>query len=237
MTGTASSRTLFAAALVAGLIAGGVAAAFHLVVTERLIDRAIQHEEQARRAHGGPSSTPVVSRATQKVGLVVGLMAYGAVWGLLFALGHESFVRRFPALTSTGRGWLLAAFGGWSVSVFPFLKYPANPPGVGAAQTIGYRQALYLGFVALSIAGVAAATSLARTGRTQRPTRAWLLAAAFYVMYAVALYIAMPPNPDPVEAPSGLVWGFRVASLSGLLLFWVVLGAAFGRLAQVRAHG
>ncbi len=232
-----SSRALFTAALLAGLIAGGVAAAFHLVITERLIDRAIQHEEQARRADGAPSATPVVSRATQKVGLVIGLLAYGAVWGLLYALGHELVARRLPALAPTGRGWLLAALAGWSVSVFPFLKYPANPPGVGAAQTIGYRQALYLGFVALSIAGVAAATGLARIGRTRRPIQAWLLAGVFYVTYAVVLYIAMPPNPDAVEARFGLVWGFRVASLSGLLLFWAVLGAAFGRLAQVRAHG
>jgi predicted cobalt transporter CbtA len=168
---------------------------------------------------------------------MIGFLVYGVVWGLLFALGHELAARRVPALTPAGRGWLLAAAGGWSVSVFPFLKYPANPPGIGASQTIGYRQTLYFGFVALSIAGVAAAVGLARIVQAQRTTPAWLPAAGFYLVYAPALYIAMPSNPDVVEAPSALVWGFRLASLSGLLLFWAMLGGAFGRLAQVRTDG
>lgn len=232
-----SWRALVTAALLAGLIAGGVAAAFHLTVTERLIDRAIEHEEAARRAHGEAPATPVVSRTIQKVGLVVGLLVYGAAWGVLFALGHGLVARWLPALTLAGRGWLLAGLGGWSVSVFPFLKYPANPPGVGAAQTIGYRQTLYVGFVALSVAGVAAAASFARMVGARRPARAWLLAATFYVVYAAVLSIAMPPNPDVVQASSGLLWRFRLASLGGLLLFWAVLGAAFGWLAKEQADG
>lgn len=232
-----SSRTLFTAALVAGLIAGGVAAMYHVVITERLIDRAIDEEAAARRAHDEAPVTPVVSRATQRVGLVIGFLVYGAVLGLLFALGHELATRQLPALTPTGRGWLLAVLGGWSLSVFPFLKYPASPPGVGASETIGYRQTLYFGFVALSVAGVAAAASFPRIVRAQPPISAWVLVGAFYLVYAGVLYVVMPPNPDSVEAPSALVWEFRLASLGGLVLFWTILGGAFGKLAQVPARG
>jgi len=63
--------TALRAAVLAGLVAGGAVAAFHLLVTEPVIDRAILLEEQQSRARGERMATPLVSRATQKVGLVV----------------------------------------------------------------------------------------------------------------------------------------------------------------------
>lgn len=72
------------AAVVAGLIAGGAAAAFHLLLAERVMDRAIQIERDSLTARGVAPEEPLVSRRTQRVGLVVGLLFYGATWGLLF---------------------------------------------------------------------------------------------------------------------------------------------------------
>lgn len=223
------------AAVVAGLIAGAVAAGFHWVLTESVIDRAIEIEEQLSRAQGAPAEEPVVSRRAQKVGLVFGFLLYGAAWGLLFgALFHAARAWQPVGWTETTRGFVFAALLGWSVAVFPFLKYPANPPGVGDPQTIGYRQGLYLGFIALSVLGAALASglerSLSRAGRS-----AWPVALALYLVYLAVLYLGMPPNPDPVTMPPRLVWTFRALSLGGLILFWGVLGGAFGWLSRERA--
>jgi Probable cobalt transporter subunit (CbtA) len=116
--------------------------------------------------------------------------------------------------------------------MLPFLKYPANPPVVGEAATIAYRQGRYFGFLGLSAVGTVAAVGLhhwlkrsaqlASAGRTHAAT-----AVAVYVIYVTVVYLAMPANPDPVEMPSELVWPFRAVAFFGLILFWGALGGAF----------
>ena len=124
---------------------------------------------------------------------------------------------------------------GWAVAWFPFLKYPANPPGVGEAATIVYRQLLYVSFIALSVAGAAVAFifdwRVRRTSPVLRGRRLGILAA--YVAYALLLYLAMPANPDRVLIPASLVWIFRAVSFSGLVVFWVAWGGSFTWLARV----
>lgn len=230
------------AAVLAGLLAGATAAGFHSLLIEPVIDRAIELEERMSRARGEAPKEPVVDRPTQRVGLVVGLFLYGATWGLLFGVtSHLTQAWLPPAWMAAKRGFLLAALAGWSVAVFPFLKYPANPPGVGDPETIGYRQGLYFGFIGLSIAGTVLAVALHRLltlrARVASKERVhWLLALAIYAIYSAAVYAAMPPNPDPVRMPGQLVWTFRAISLAGLVLFWVVLGGAFGWLSRDRAQ-
>jgi hypothetical protein len=225
------------AAVLAGLIAGGMASAFHLVLAEPVIERAIALDTQARTEHGGTAETPVVSRPVQKTGLVIGLLFYGLVWGVLFAVVYLVLESRRGLWDSGTSGWLLALLLGWSVAWFPFLKYPANPPGVGEAATIGYRQLLYVGFIALSAAGVAVAFLFHR--RAPRPSgidgRRRLSIVAVYAIYAAVLYLAMPRNPDSVLMPMSLVWTFRTVSFAGLVVFWVALGGSFTWLTRVRA--
>lgn len=221
------------AALVSGMLAGVVVAFFHLVLAERVIDRAIQLEHERNRARGVAPAEPVIGRPVQKVGLVVGFILYGAVWGLVFGAAYAVIGERLPAGTAAGRIWVLAALAGWSVAVFPFAKYPANPPGVGDPASIWYRQALYFGFAALSIAGVGIALALSRLRRARESApgwTAWRAPLAIYAAYVVVLYLVMPANPDPVRMPAGIVWTFRSLSLVGLVLFWASLGAAFSRL-------
>jgi hypothetical protein len=132
-----------------------------------------------------------------------------------------------------GSAVIPAVLLGWSVALFPFLKYPANPPGVGDPETVGYRQALYLGFIVLSAVGTALALGLFRF--LNRPTVApapgrmrWWPAVASYVIYAVVLYALFPANPDPIEMPADLVWTFRLISFVGLILFWIAFAGLFG---------
>ena len=50
------------------------------------------------------------------------------------------------------------------------------------------------------------------------------LAVGLYGVLAILLFVFMPANPDPITAPADLIWDFRILSLSGHVLFWVILG-------------
>jgi uncharacterized membrane protein (DUF485 family) len=231
---TKSLGAVLKAAVSAGLIAGAVAAGFHSLVTEPIIDRAIQIEEKLKVATGGTTEEPIVSRGTQKAGLVFGLLLYGAIWGLLLGVFFYLTNSGQPAAWSiTKRGFFLVLLMGWAVALFPFLKYPANPPGVGEAETIAYRQWLYLGFMALSVIGTTLALKFQRL-MSQRKRSAWLIVLPLYTLYFAVIYLAMPYNPDPVGMSPEIIRTFRAFSLAGLVLFWAVMAGAFGWLCQER---
>jgi predicted cobalt transporter CbtA len=202
-----------------------VVAALHLVATEPLIEQAIAIEEQMHAS----DEPPIVSRDVQRTGLVVGFLLYGLTWAMLFAVTYHLSQRWLPASTAARRGLILALAAYWSVGLFPFLKYPANPPAVGDPDTIAYRQALYVGLLVLSVAGAIAALALARrlsqsNGSAMRPVAG---AVAFIAIFAAVVYSVMPGNPDQIGLPDDLISGFRALSLIGLTLFWVVLGLGF----------
>jgi len=224
---TKSLGEILKTAVLAGLIAGAVAAGFHSLVTEPVMDRAIQIEEQLSQSQGVPAKEPVLSRPAQRVGLVLGFLFYGGAWGLLFgALFYWTRSWQRPGWSVAKQGFVLVLLLGWSVAVFPFLKYPANPPGVGDPETIGYRQWLYLGFIALSFIGAVGAFRFQRwVSGTKRS--AWSAALSLYAVYLAVIYLAMPSNPDPVRMPPQIIWTFRTLSLGGLLLLWGVLAGLF----------
>jgi predicted cobalt transporter CbtA len=227
-------RTALVSATLAGLVAGTLTAGFHAVFTEPVIDQAIAAEEAREATSGHSHGTPVVSRRGQKIGLVVGLLLYGAVWGLVVGIGvHLTRDWAPPEWRHGRRGLVFAGLTGWSVALFPFLKYPANPPGVGEADTIGYRQILYVGFIALSVLGLWLAVTLyRRRDAITRGAGAWIGPVIFYAAWAFGLYVLMPPNPDPVPLSAAIVFPFRVLSLAGLAVFWAALGMGLAVLAR-----
>ncbi len=213
------------AALIAGVAAGLVMGLFHFVLTEPVIDRAIALEEQAAPSH----EAPLVSRGVQKAMLVVGSTLYGLAVGIVFAVIFAVLGRRLPGRWPDIKAAALAGLLWWSVALLPFLKYPANPPGVGDPETIYFRQSIQLGFIALSALAVGVAGLVYwLTGRWWRRPGMWGqrlgVAVGLYVVLATVLFVFMPANPDPITAPADLVWDFRILSLSGQLFFWVVLG-------------
>jgi hypothetical protein len=227
-----SLGSVLAAALFAGLVAGLLVATFHLFATEPLVQRAIDLEEILRKASGQAAEPEVLSRSTQRVGLFLGYLLYGIGWGALFGVGFCLL----PLLTRTafsvkqGVGLILVSC--WTIGIFPQLKYPANPPGVGEPATIGLRQELYVGILLLSILGAfLAAMAYQALGRGskgwQRPGRRLPLVAALYLLYMGTLYVWLPNNPDPVRLPSDLMAWFRWLSVGGVLLFWLALGSTF----------
>lgn len=219
-----SLGTVLKAVILAGLLAGAALAVFHGLLTEPVIDQAIAIEE----AHEGhqDEGPPLVSRDTQKRGLIVGSVLYGLFVGLIFGGTFYLAQSALPTRRVLTRAVWLALAGYCLVTLLPFLKYPANPPGVGQPETIEYRQSLYLAFLLLSLVGGVAAGVAARRGVPR-----WLAVTGF-VVFALALYAVMPANPDPTEMPLGLVLRFRALSLAGLTLFWLILGLAFGLLAE-----
>jgi predicted cobalt transporter CbtA len=215
--GRATLAAVLRAALLAGVVAALTAAVFHYVATEPVIDQAIALEEQLHPA--AAHQEPVLSRETQRVGLFIGFLGYGLSLSLLFAVGYHAAQRWLPGRGFAAKGAFLALAVYWAVCLFPFAKYPANPPGVGDPETIGYRQILYFGFLALSLAATALAIALGRSSRWR--------GVAVLVVIGAAAYAAMPPNPDPVRMPADLMLSFRGLSLAGLTLFWVVFGGVF----------
>ncbi len=229
-----ATRDSVLAAVLGGVLAALVATAWHEVVTEPLVDQAIQLEE-AR--HGGEAEAPVVSRRTQRFGLGLALVLYGASWGLalggVFALAQ----RWLPGGSPGRRAVALALAASWGLALLPFLKYPANPPGVGDPETIGMRQALYFALLGLGSLGAPAALAVGN-GLSARVRPGWIAGAAWpiaiagYLVYCGVIYVALPPNPDPTPIPIELLNGFRLRSGLGLLIFWAVFAAAFGYLAR-----
>ena len=218
-------------ALLAGLAAALVVSVFHLVFTEPVIDRAIGIEEELSGEH---DDSPVVSRDAQKAGLVLGFALYGTIWALLFGVVYHLTQGWLPASSAAARAAVLAVMGYLSVVLLPFLKYPANPPGVGDPETISYRQALFVALLVLSVAGVFVAAGIARymQGRRIGQPRAWLVGLGFLVVFAAVVYVALPANPDPVHIPDEVLAPFRGLSLAGLTLFWATLGATFAWLSH-----
>ncbi|MBI4333974.1 MAG: CbtA family protein [Chloroflexi bacterium] len=210
------------AALLAGLAGGAVLALFSLVFTTPLIDQAIELEQ------GQPGTVEEgFSRGVMKLGMVLGFIIYGVFLGILFGSVYGLFDTLLPGQSDKSRIAVLAAAAYWAVSLFPFLKYPANPPGVGGLETIQFRQTTYLVLLGLSLATTVMSLALMRKLRGIRPG-SWIVGVGFAALLAAPVYFFLPPHPaPPVTVPVSLLWGFRALSIAGLTLFWLALAVAF----------
>jgi predicted cobalt transporter CbtA len=225
-----------------GALAGGLAglalALFLEIVGEPTIDRAVTGEESA---HAG-SSHEMFSRFTQHVGGGIGAVLYGVAVGLIFAVVFAAVRHRLAARTDFRRVVSLGAVAFVAVFLVPFVKYPANPPGVGDPSTISRRTILYLVVLGWSLVAAWAAWRLSRWLRTDRglPEDRWvpLTTIAYAVIVGLGL-VLLPANTDKVTVPATLLWRFRVDSAGGALVFWTSLAMAFGTLAarQTRSVG
>lgn len=220
--------TILKAAVIAGVLAGVLVAGFHFAFTEYFIDQAIAIEE-SRAPASTMAEEPVVSRPVQRAGLFLGYLIYGLSWSLLFAVAFQVLQKRLPATTAPRRGLLLALAAYWAVALLPFLKYPANPPGVGDPETIAYRQGMYLVVLMLGVGSAAIAVGLGRwIGATGQPVWAsWATGIAIAAVSGVLLFVGMPASPDAVQMPLWVVSSFRTLSLVGATLFWIILGVGF----------
>jgi predicted cobalt transporter CbtA len=228
-------RTVVAAAVLVGALAGLAGAVFHRVATVPRIDDAIALEEAAAEADdpvtGGDRAEALVGRGTQRgAGLFGGYALIGAVFGLFLAVAALSL------RTTDGGPFRRVAVSGailaCAVTLLPWLKYPPNPPGVGDPDTVGGREGRYVLAVvlaALLLAGLAHLSARMRRAGWPDDRRVGALAAGGLAAFG-ALLAALPPGADPAGVPANLVWQFRLNSLTGNLLVWALLTVGLGLL-------
>jgi hypothetical protein len=252
--------------VLAGAAGGLLAFGFGRLFAEPEISAAIDYEsgrEAAQaaldRAAGIPAEAAepeLFSRAVQAdVGIGVGMIAYGAALGALFAVGYALCVGRFGPVRARALALAVAGAGFAAFSLVPFLKYPANPPAIGRPDTIQARSALYLLMVACTILFVVLAAWLGRrlTARFDTWTAVLLAGAAFVAATAVVMLV-LPPlghlggghaateTPTPLRAPSGrivypgfpadVLFRFRLYSVGAQLILWATIGLVFAPLAD-----
>jgi len=219
--------------LFAGAFAGFLAASFSFFAGEPPLERALAFETEVTEA---PAPEPViVSRSTQRgPGLFAAHMIYGAAIGGFFSLVFALAYGRLGDFEPRVLAGLLAAAGLLALVLVPELKYPANPPAIGAAETIGARTALYFGMLAISLLAMILAVTLAPVLSAKfGPWNGALISAAVFVLMAAISGAALPPVDEvPAGFPASVLWNFRVASLGVRAIFWCALGLSFGAMAE-----
>ncbi|WP_405831148.1 CbtA family protein [Streptomyces sp. NBC_00105] len=231
---TVSPRTLLVRGMLAGLLAGVAAFLVAYLLGESKVDAAIAIEEAAAAGHDHGEEAPV-SRALQATaGLGTGVVLYAVALGGIAALVCCYALGRIGRFGPRATAALVTAALFVTVTLVPFLKYPANPPAVGDPETAGRRTALYLLMIALSALLAAGALIL---GRRLAPKlgnwNASLVAGSAFVLVIGVSYAVLPGIDEvPAGFPAALLWDFRLASLAIQTALWTTFGLAFGHLAE-----
>jgi predicted cobalt transporter CbtA len=227
--------TFIAITLLAGAIAGTILGIINQVAVEPYIEQAIELEMH-NTAQSGQVINPAefaAYRFWQKggeiiAGTILGL-SIGSLYGIVFAYTRGSI----SGTNNNKKKALLVAGIMWFVLfLMPALKYPPNPPAVGDPETIYYRQSLYIaflaisGFSALGLAFLYRKTVMASSNNTKK--KAIIIIPSAYAAIMAGAYLAMPANPDAINAPIDLVIGFRITSAITISMFWALLGVIFG---------
>jgi predicted cobalt transporter CbtA len=228
-------RALLVRGMLAGAFAGLLAFGFAYVFGEPQVDLGIGFEEHMHQMAGGAHEEVLVSREVQStIGLLTGVIVYSCALGGIFALTFAYAHGRLGALSPRGTAAVLATAGFITLILVPQIKYPANPPSIGDAETIGQRTSLYFTMLALSVIAAIAVTSTGK--QLARRLGAWnstVVAVAAYVAVAAAGMLILPPiNEVPADFPATTLWDFRIASLGMEAVLWTALGLAFGFLAE-----
>jgi predicted cobalt transporter CbtA len=228
-----SARSLLVRGMLVGVVAGLLALVFGRLFGEPPIDAAIAYEyAHAPVDEGDPE---LVSRTVQAtLGLGVAVVVYGAALGGIFALAFAFVYGRVGRFGARATSVLVATVGYGAMFVVPFLKYPANPPSVGAGETIGRRTTLYFLMIVIC---VATAVGAVLVGRSLQPRLgAWNATlvglGAFVAVVGIAGAVLPPVNEVPADFSATVLWRFRVASLGTQLVLWTTFGLLFGALTE-----
>jgi len=228
-------RDLLWRGLLAGLLAGMFALGFAELVGEPQVGQAITFEAHQNQQEGNPRAPVVVTRTVQKtVGLALAVVAIGTGFGGLFAIAFAIAYGRIGLLGPRATALVVALGGFFALYLVPFLKYPANPPSVGHADTIGYRTSLYFTMMAFSVVTAVGAVVFGRRLVSRLAPWDATLAAAGAFVAVVAMAYAVMPGVDEVPAafPAVVLWRFRIASVGTQLVLWAAIGLIFGALTQ-----
>lgn len=223
---------------------------FARLFAEPVIGRAVEYENgriDIAKLHGVHAhGVELFTRGMQaNAGLGFGVLIFGVAIGALFAVLFCITYRRVGNVEPRLFSVLLAVGAFIAVYLVPFVKYPANPPAVGQADTIGARTGWYLGAVLTSVALTIAAVWLAR--RLANRLSGWnaaLLAATLYLVVIASVMSLLPifdDTPEPMRDatgaiiypgfPADVLYQFRLLSLGTQVVLWETIGLVFATLA------
>ena len=257
--------------VLAGAVAGLLAYVFARIFAEPYFQRAIEYESgrdaaQAAldRAAGLPvdaAGPDIFSRTVQQnIGLGVGVIAFGAAMGALFAVAYTICLGRVGQVRPRQLALLIAGGAFVAMHLVPFIKYPANPPSIGNPDTIKARSGYYLVMVAASVVLLVLCVWLARRLAEKYGTwTASLMAGATFIV-TVGIVMAVLPQlghlpvnkqefgarstetPLPLRDstgnivypgfPADVLSNFRFYSVAAQLLLWGTIGVVFAPLAD-----
>ncbi|ANB77006.1 hypothetical protein AYM40_33315 [Paraburkholderia phytofirmans OLGA172] len=221
--------------MLAGIAAGLLTFGFARLVGEPQVDQAISFEEKADAAKGEAPEPELVSRGTQAgLGLLTGVVTYGAAFGGLFSLVFAFAYGRVGALSARALSAWLALGAFIALVIVPNIKYPANPPSVGNPETIGVRTGLFFLMIAISLAAMVFSLKVRR--RAALKLGAWngsIVAGVVFVVIIAAVQLSMPAiNEVPAAFPAVLLWKFRVAAIGMQVIMWTTIGLLFGAMVE-----
>ena len=216
--------------LISGGLAGLVHGTINFAIVEPYLDQAIGLENESLFASGEAEDTLEFwaeyesYRIWQKsgqvlAGVILGL-AMGSLFGIVFALSRNSL----PGKNIVTKSVFLSGLMWFTLYLIPFLKYPANPPTVGEADTVVLRMILYVSFIIISGIGVIVFYKLF----TKLNKNKKYFALMGYAGLMIIAFIVMPDNPDEITAPMNLVNEFRFVSVLGVTSFWGSVGIILG---------
>ena len=228
-------KRLLITSVLVGIIAGLLVGIFYNLFQVPVMERAIALEEErsasvtsAAEEEEGPSTD--VPLGVQRVGMVFGTIIYGAILGLFFSVGFVLLHRAAPGWPVVWVAFAVGALGFWSLSLFPFIRYPLNPPGVGDEATLLARQFGQTLMMLLSAVAVGVALDAFRRINENfaelASRRIWYGGVlGVYAILAIVMAFAFPGNPDPVPVPIDLLELFRALTMAGQFLLWALMAA------------
>ncbi|WOD16734.1 CbtA family protein [Paraburkholderia kirstenboschensis] len=237
--------------MLAGIAAGLLTFAFARVAGEPQVNQAIAFEEKAgdgaggvhehahehagAQAHEHAHEQELVSRDTQAgLGLLTGVVTYGAAFGGLFALVFAYAYGRVGAMSARALSAWLALGAFVALVIVPNIKYPANPPAVGDPETIGTRTGLFFLMIAISLTALVFSLKVRRCAAMK--LGAWngsIVAGLVFIAIIAAVQMSMPViDETPPGFPAALLWKFRVAALGMQAIMWATIGLLFGAIVE-----
>jgi hypothetical protein len=250
-------KRLILRGLLAGAVGGVLAFLFARILAEPLIQQAVDYQEGREHAqaaldraaglaadhlHDDPFSRAVQANA----GIGLAMILFGMAMGALFAVAYAICLGRTGRLRPRTLALLVAGAGFLGLYAVPFLKYPANPPAVGDADTIRVRTSVYLLMVACTVLFLILTAWL---GRRLQPrhgnVNASLIAGGVFIAATAIVMVLLPSFAETPAAltdangtivfpgfPADLLYSFRLYSLGAQLILWAAIGLTFAPMAE-----
>lgn len=223
-------------ALVMGVIAGFLVAAYMNIFNVPVMEWAIELEGQAAIAAGetDDAALPLAFLTTpggQRVGMTVGLAVLGVLCAAVFTALYHLTRNAAPGWNPWAWAAIAGLAGFWGMSLYTQIKFPLNPPGIGDEGTLLARQGFQFLFIAVSTVSVGLViysvgiVNRAAAGGARWPRYAGIGLA--YAIVALLLAYAIPSVRDaaPDWLPAELTIMFRTFTAAGHFLLW--MGIAF----------